>query len=155
MGPFSSIQPSLGTSPETQLTFISTTAHTPHLSFVSFPQETTFSPLNHVSHNPIRPPVQIHPTYTPVVLTPTSLSLTPPPLTAIPPPVPSSPRKSTRHSPRLSRFHPYAKPTSLTITLPIPLATNKTQAGSPSPILLPPKCKWIDDEIPLAVLKKK
>jgi hypothetical protein len=36
----------------------------------------------------------------------------------------------------------------------LPLATNTLQVHSPSPILLPPKRKWTDADIPLAVLKK-
>jgi hypothetical protein len=111
-------------------------------------------PLPSESHTTFRPHFQIHPTYAPIILTPASFSLPPPPLEAVSPPAPYSPWKSTRHSPRLSYFHPYAKPTSLTITP----TTISNPTLSSSPIVLPsspPKRKWIEiDDIPLAVLKK-
>jgi hypothetical protein len=56
--------------------------------------------------------------------------------------------------PRLSRFHPYTNPTSLPLSSPLPQATDNLPVRSPSPIQLPPKRKWTDNDIPLAVLKK-
>jgi hypothetical protein len=59
-----------------------------------------------------RPPFQIYPPYTIVTLAPATASLS----QTIPPPVPTdsisptSPPRAFRHSPALSRFHPYTKP---------------------------------------------
>jgi len=126
----------------------------PLISIDSNPQENNTPPMHHVGHNPIRPSSPFHPTFTPVSLTPVSLPISSPSSTEPLFPFSSSSRHATRHSPRLSRFHPYTNPTSLPLSSPHPQATDSLPVHSPSPIQLPPKCKWTDADIPLAVHKK-
>jgi len=152
LGPFTSSQ--LPPRSPTDPSFQSLSFAAPPISISSIPQENTTPPLNPVRHNPIHPSSPIHPTFTPVSLNPVSLPLSSPLSTDPLSPFSSSSRQATRHSPRLSRFHPYTNPTSLPMSSSLPLATDTLQVHSPSPTLLPPKRKWTDANIPLAVLKK-
>jgi hypothetical protein len=103
-----------------------------------------------------RPPFQIYPPYTAVTLSPptASLSQTIPPQLPTESISPSSPPRVFHHSPTLSRFHPYTKPTVQPTPPRLPLPPDTIRLRSPSPVIQHAKRKCTNDDIPLAVLKK-
>lgn len=155
--PFS---PSVGlsrlTSTEAHLPYNSTPDH-PLCSFGDSPMQSLGLGSSLTSVRPITPSL--------VLLHPSSFNLPYSPLQPVSTLVDSPPRKSTGSSHGLSRFHPYVKPTTLSITQAPPLSTCSASSptctthpvssalGDLSPSSL--KRKWPEiNDIPLAVLKK-
>jgi hypothetical protein len=152
--------------PGSKFPFLSPQASSPLSLVVSSPQKLELNPsLTSATPSPPLPrynivssPLPHQSSPSPLILPPGPISLPAPPPTVASSLPPSSSQKLVRHSPRLSRFHPYVKQDTQfdSTTYTKSSTTSSFPPGFPLPVSPPPpKRKWDEiDDIPLAVLKK-